>query len=129
MDNRIFNVNGRGDDMLLGVLTLAFLQAGERTLCRAWVFSVEHGLILLESISEGIRLPAPVGVNGARGFVCDWLESEQAQSVNLTGWDANADHDGSNSPGWRVYVEDWGKVANHHSAICAVKPAFLWHGK
>ena len=30
MDNRIFNVNGKGDDMLLATLKLAFDQEGKK---------------------------------------------------------------------------------------------------
>jgi hypothetical protein len=64
-------------------------------------------------------------------LVDNWLHGEFAKEVLKTadGWDANMDHDGSNSVGWRVYVDDWGHVANNHYAICAIKPAYMWHGK
>ena len=41
----------------------------------------------------------------------------------------DVDIDGSTSKGWRVFVEDWGHVDNHHTAICCISPSYLWHGK
>ena len=58
-----------------------------------------------------------------------WLKGEFAKTVILDDWDADMNHDGSNSRGWRVYVGDWGHVGDEMYAICAVKPVFLWHGK
>ena len=52
MDNRIFNVNGRTDEMLLNTLKLVFNQrhiGSAETTCCAWKFDPKYGLILLWS--------------------------------------------------------------------------------
>lgn len=130
MDNRIFNVNGKGGPMLAEALALAFKQESINTRCEAWVFSQKHGLILLWHAEKGAHpMPAPMLAHECVPFVMSWLKSPQADTVEKTGWDADTQHDGSNSDGWRVYCEDWGHVAENHYAICAVKPVKLWHGK
>jgi hypothetical protein len=126
-DNRIFNVNGKGDDLLLATLWLAFRQAGYST-AKAWRVDPVKGMILLWYATEtDTPFPAPMGADEVYHVVRQWLLSKpQAECV---GWDADADHDGSNSLGWRVYCEDWGHVGDDHYAIVAVKPAWMWYGK
>ena len=49
MDNRQFNVNGKGKDMLLRVLELACIQEGfenNPAKIRSWKVTPEHGMIL-----------------------------------------------------------------------------------
>ncbi len=134
MDNRIFNVNGHGDEFLRDVLDLAFRQHSPRGCCRAWLSHPQKGFILLwsDELDSGLgvinKLPA-ISAAGVLPLIVSWLTSDEAAKVPCEGWDANADHDGSNSRGWRVYCEDWGRVAGSFGAICAVKPAYLWHGK
>lgn len=129
MDNRIFNVNGSGRELLARTLALVFDQEGTHTRCRAWEFSMEKGLILLWSDSTGTSFPSPLTCDSVLPFVWEWLRSEEAAAVQKTDWDAVTDHDGSDGDGWRVYVEDWGHVGDHHAAICAIKPVVLWYGK
>lgn len=138
MDNRIFNVNGKSDEMLLLALQLAFLQEGEKTLARAWSFCKDHGLILHwwynetwadRDINSIIRFPGNLTAIECLPFISSWLKGEDAEKVATTGWDADSDHDGHNSLGWRVYCGDWGHVNGHSNAICAIKPAYMWHGK
>lgn len=127
-DNRIFNVNGRGDEQLLAALNLAFSQEGSSA--KAWKSSKRHGLILLwHNGTDGTPFPSAMTAEECLPFIKAWLKSEDAKGVEMIGWDANADHDGDNGMGWRVYCEDWGHVDNSSSAICAVKPAMLWYGK
>lgn len=129
MDNRIFNINGEGKEMLERALELVFEQSGSQT-CKGWKFSIEHGLILCWWASQEI-IPFPGNLTAKQcvEFAWSWLLGDQAKTVKLTGWDADADHDGHNSEGWRVYCEDWGNVADCSSGICAIKPVYLWHGK
>lgn len=132
MDNRIFNVNGNGEQMLLDTLRLVFAQEGQKTTSKAWLSTKQHGLILLwyKSDEKGVSaFPAPLTADQCLPFVLAWLESDEAKSVELSGWDADTDHDGDNGSGWRVYCEDWGQVADIHAAICAIKPVVLWYGK
>lgn len=130
MDNRVFNVNGRGDSMLLDTLKLAFAQEGTKTTCESWVFNKDKGLILCWHADEGhMKLPSPLTAEACLPMVLAWLTSSDIKQMSYEGWDRDEDHDGSNSMGWRVYCEDWGHVGDEHYAICAVRPAFLWHGK
>lgn len=137
MDNRVFNVNGNTSDMLLQTLQLAFAQDGivHPATCRGWVVT-DKGLVLLSYISStdkgAQKFPASDrGLTAAQvqPMVIEWLKSEEAATIKLEGWDCNMDHDGHNTMGWRVFVEDWGHVGHWHSAICAITPAYMWHGK
>jgi hypothetical protein len=128
-DNRLFNVNGRGEDQLLAALKLAFSQEGSS--CKAWSQTRECGLILHWWDSDGglNKLPGEMTPEDCLPIVLKWLGSDFASTVEPSEWCGDADHDGSNSIGWQVYVGDWGHVGASRTAICAVKPAYLWHGK
>lgn len=131
-DNRIFNVNGAldrgGEQLLQKALELAFESAGYKAV--AWRFSLKHGLIFdwCDGAKDSVRLPSPSTAVEVLPMVLSWLRSEDAKKVECEGWDADADHDGENGPGWRVHCGDWGHVEGWQ-AIVAVKPAFMWYGK
>jgi hypothetical protein len=139
MDNRQFNVNGKGKDMLLRALELACIQKGSEDVpaaIRGWKITPEHGMILYWAVDNpresGVYpLPFPgCSASDMLAMIWVWLEnSEQRAMVKVDKWDANAHHDGSNGHGWRVYCEDWGHVDGNSFAICAVKPVWLWYGK
>lgn len=130
MDNRLFNVNGRGDEMLLATLNLVFAQDGSILTCKSWKFTPEHGLILAWYHDKDFNaFPAALTAEQCLPFVSAWLKSDDAKTVKLGEWEGKIDHDGSDDAGWRVYCEDWGYVAGYHQAICAVKPCVLWYGK
>jgi hypothetical protein len=130
-DNRQFNVNGQGEEMLGRALALAFEQSDVGVgMAKAWKRDDEHGLILLWSASHGTAFPSPMDAQDVLPMVMAFLkEQKETPTVKCEGWDANADHDGSNSLGWRVHCGDWGHVGSCHYSICAVKPVYLWHGK
>jgi hypothetical protein len=130
MDNRVFNVNGSGKAMLIMALELAFKQEGNNTTCSSFIESKEHGLVLVWCRGQGDHdLPADLCADECADFICKWLESDFAKTVKPSEWCGNADHDGHNSDGWQVYCEDWGHVGGNHYSICAIKPAYMWHGK
>ena len=132
-DNRVFNVNGCEDEQLLAALKLAFEQRREGQTCKGWIFDKDKGLIFLwfceDKEKQSFKLPSKLTAEQCFPLVLGWLNSEMAGQMRYEEWDADADHDGSNSRGWRVYCEDWGHVGGNPYAICAVRPAFLWHGK
>ncbi len=130
MDNRVFNVNGRGDDMLLKALDLAFVQYGDSK-CVGWRQNDSAGLILCWSASHGgvTPFPSPLNAEQCTPVVDTWLKSDFAKSVKPGERCEDYDHDGHNSKGWQVYIEGWGHVGNEQYAICAIRPAYLWHGK
>ena len=131
MDNQVFNVNGEGEELLNKALNLVFNQSGFPETCNAWIEDKEKGLILLwhGNGNEVNLFPSAMTADQITPIVQSWLQGDFARSIKLDGWYADADHDGSNTLGWRVYVEDWGHVASNHYAICAITPAYLWHGK
>lgn len=130
MDNRIFNVNGSDDEMLKATLSLVFYQMGANCTCKAWAETKEHGLILLWcKCSDSNSLPTKLTANDIFPIVKKWLISDFAKNVELSDWCVDYDHDGHNSEGWQVYCGDWGYVGEFRNAICAIKPAFMWHGK
>lgn len=128
MDNRVFDVNGRSKQMLGAALALAFQQEGERTTAKGYVLDPARGMILLwHDHPPCVRFLDPLDAEAATEFVWDWLKTRP--EVACVGWDEDADHDGHNERGWRVFCEGWGHVAGNHYAIVAVKPAYLWMGK
>lgn len=130
-DNQVFNVNGSGDEALLDTLKLIFKLRKYK--CVGWTQSKTHGLILHWTCNlkgDVFKLPGD-GLNADEcfGLVKKWLCSDFADDVEPSAWCEDSDHDGCNSQGWQVYVENWGHVDGHQSAICAIKKAYIWHGK
>ena len=130
MDNRQFNVNGSGDELLLATLKLAFAQSNKTA--SGWRFDQKFGLILCWYEGDGVS-KFPIDQMSAEDvfpMVSRWLKSDEAATVEHTvSWDKDCKHDGHNSIGWRVYCGNWGHVGGRPDAICAIKPAYLWHGK
>lgn len=132
MNNRLFNVNGKGKEMLLATLKLAFEQKGfSNTTAKSWIETEEHGLILCWCKDDKFNpLPSELTAEQCLPMVEQWLQGDFAKTVKLSKWCENIDHDGDNSLGWQVYVENWGHVGKAKSyAICGIKPAYMWHGK
>lgn len=131
MDNRIFNVNGSGKDLLLMALRVAFMQEGHEATARSWVINREHGLGLCwaRDHTGGTPFFTPISAGDALPMVWNWLEADDdAKAMKCEGTDADADHDGHNARGWRVHFGDAEGAASSY-AICFVRPAFMWHGK
>lgn len=133
-DNRVFNVNGEGDEMLLATLQLAFNLAGyenKPATCQAWHFDPAHGIILFTCREDGsIELTAELTAEEILPLISKWLTTPKAAlSAGKDKWDIDFDHDGHNKLGWRIYVDDWGKVGQFHNVICAIRPVFIWYGK
>ena len=142
-DNKIFDINGHGTDMLINALWLAFKQ-GEYT-CVGYSQSTQYGLILYwkkpnTKLLEHVFLPKTALISfcaldpaldaiQCTSIVTAWLEvGTFADIVKLNKWEIKADINGTTSLGWRIYKDDWGNVGNETSAICAVKKVWLWHG-
>jgi hypothetical protein len=133
MDNRVFDVNGEGLDMLIIALKLAFmqLQAGDRTTAQAWSMDPKYGLILhWYPDAQSTRFLIPASPEEAANMVFKWLlQDDLPVFPDKDDWDGDCDHDGHNEEGWRVYCGAWGHVGGNRSAICAIKPTMLWYGK
>jgi hypothetical protein len=118
--------------MLLATIKLAFDQEGENTTCKGWFVTQKHGLVLTWcKTDKGSTFPLGAGLSAEQvlPIVWAWLQSDEAAKTEMEGWDKDMDHDGHNTMGWRVFVEDWGHVDHEWGAICAIKPAYMWHGK
>jgi len=141
MDNRLLDINGPLDDrrpeegerLLLMALEIAFRQDsfGEnpRT-CKSYNITPK-GLVLSwwGNDQSWQACPGNLSAKDCLPFALAYLRSDKAKDCELAQWERNADHDGHNSHGWRVYVEKWGHVGDCSTALCAVKPCFMWHGK
>lgn len=131
-DNKIFRVNGAGIERLKATLKLAFSEPDhdhERN-ALGWVVDKEHGLIFMWTVdSESNCFPVAMGADQCAEIAMRWLDTEEAKQVTLDEMGDDCDHDGHNTEGWLVYVENWGHVGGNHYALCAVKPCFMWHGK
>lgn len=128
-DNPVFNINGQGLPKLKEVFRLAL---GIETVA-AWKFVKEKGLVFYSHFDPKnpggkTPFPTPLQAEQVADMSFSWLRSPEAKTVPCEGWDANADHDGTNEPGWRVYTEEWGFVDGEHYAV-AVRPVWLWYGK
>ncbi len=138
MDNKLLNVNGKEKPLLQMALQFAFHQGnyGKSQFCSAWRESKTHGLILYSygppesRKSECNKFPTKMSHIDMTEIVWNWLMDDFAQGVEpLSEWCGDMRHDGHNSTGWQVYLEDWGHVDNDWGTICAIKPAYMWHGK
>lgn len=134
MDNRIFNVNGREKEFLKSTLDLAVRHHRYNNEYRgpaAWLYDEKHGLVLLwhESEKGAQKFPSEPTLDALTDMAWEWLKSDDAKKVPCIDWDTDADHDGHNTKGWRVYCENWGHVGEYRYTMFAVKPAFMWHGK
>lgn len=133
-DNRLFNVNGENSKTLKLAIKLAFMidsYSEEGNIAKAYRVDPNKGLIFLwtSDTTGAIPFKNPLHYKDAFKFALEWLSSPEATNIKLEHWEEDVDHDGSNSIGWRVYLEDWGHVGDERYAICAVKPCYLWYGK
>lgn len=129
--NRIFNVNGPldkdGHELLKAALELSIAQSGCKKV-EGYRLDPKLGLVLYwADHPDATKFPFTLSGASLLSFVLDYFNSRPL--CEATGWDKNADHDGDNGPGWRVYCEDWGHIGGHWQAFLAIKPAFMWYGK
>lgn len=59
-----------------------------------------------------------------------WLHNfKDWNKLELSDWDVNLKHDGSNNKGFRIYTEEWGRVNDDTYSLGAIKPVYTWYGK
>lgn len=129
MDNRIFNVNGVTKEQLLATLKLALLNEYGEVKVASCTVDPDKGLVLDWHSDSPSKFPIKLKPDSICEIVWEWLQTDEARKTNLTGWDVNADHDGSNEWGFRVYCDDWGRVDGYGYSIVAIKPVYCWYGK
>lgn len=142
MGNKLFNVNGRTKQQLTNAIQSLLLdEYGKFTKVRGWYFLKNKGLVLSWSddktkaipFTNRMGQPSEVSPSELIDILWDWLQTDEAKTVELGSWEEELDHDGSNELGWRLYTEDWGHIKNGHDtdhySIAAFKPCWLWYGK
>jgi hypothetical protein len=128
-DNRRFNINGKEREHFFTALELAFNIDRKKT-ANGWSFDPFKGMILHKYDRANInKFMGSPSIETIGNMVWDWLIEIDESSMPHDDWDMDEDHDGHNGKGWRIYLEDWGRVNGDSSAICAIKPVYLWYGK
>lgn len=113
IDEIIYDFN----KMILTPLGLKTLEKSLRT----------YKLALLdEKIKNRVNIPFDILVYSLWYWYNNFKEWDK---LELENWDYNIKHDGSNSKGFRIYTEDWGRVNDEWYTIGAIKPVYLWYGK
>lgn len=133
MDNFHVDVTSEGDEALLRVLQLAFLQHRHATHWREEVAPGQGGppsnlhtmrfLLAWADPGEGWHpFPVPIGAEQAQDVVLGWLAA--------TKYPPQPDHDGDNGKGWGAYCNLWGFVdPDYRYAFLAVEPVWAMYGK
>lgn len=154
-DNKVFNINGENIEQLKLAVKLLFSTSGHQK-TEAFKYIPGYGLIFYwhtdksDKSKELNRLMKPMSAESTALYIWAWLQKspeasaeleklresddvdsseDEEESIRLSSWDNDIDHDGSNYVGWRLYVDDWGHVNSSPYAIGCIKPVFLWCGK
>lgn len=152
-DNKVFNVNGKQKDHFISTIKLVFLLLGDNTYTKAFKYVKGKGLVFYWAVPNGkdvVELMEKLDAEKTAEYIWAWLKKskeakEEIEFLAEKGisddddddeeynesirWDVDCQHDGSNSIGWRVFVDSWGHIEGKWETIACVKPVFLWHGK
>lgn len=149
-DNLVFNVNGQSKEDFISAVKLVLSIRGGNSKTVAFRYVKGRGLVFFWSVpkeKDTIELMREMNPEKAAEYAWAWLhnspdakaeiealsgideDDDSEESIANSHWDRDLDHDGHNTVGWRVFVEDWGDVAGQWSASLCVKPVFVWHGK
>lgn len=126
MDNRVFNINGESKAQLLQTIILA-LDGAEVDYYKI----TKKGFVIYWSNTDTkdvIKLPVSHTADMISEVIFKWLLDSEPENFDISEWDSNANHDGHNGRGWRVYTEDWGQLGEWQTKV-AVLPVWLWYGK
>lgn len=122
MDNRLIVVQSEGRKSFDLAFQLFFVNDIKAT---HYLDYPEKGLVFFwHEYAKAIKLPAPLNALQAANIAWTWLETKSDKEY--LEW---LDHDGSDGHGFKVYNEDWNKVAGLPFSILAVQPVWAWYGK
>jgi hypothetical protein len=124
MDNFRIDITAEGDATFTKAMEIAFTNSpGSKV--EAYKIDPEKGLVFFWTLGlhkEGVvGLPFKLDAVGAADFARRWLAEQD--------YGREPDHDGSNGKGWRIYCEQWGRVASMSGSFVAVQPSWAWYGK
>lgn len=126
-DNRKFDVNGRGPEMLKLALELVLNQTGMQV--RSWKKDLYKGLVLywLEDMDDAQKFITPPSIDTLANMVWDWIRSDEQYDIKLEKDEVEFPSDaGSNTRGWRVYYD---RENGGFYQVITIKPINLWHSK
>lgn len=115
--NPILNVSGSYHERLIAALALT----GEDAV--GYKFDGTR-LVFFKYFKGDTEVQKFPGKAGAE-MMANWVEMWLANEAN---YPKEPDHDGSNTKGWRVYVNAWGVIPDYGSFV-AVEPHWIMHGK
>lgn len=124
MDNFHFDITSEGEAALRHALSVALTGKWGVTKVVGWQEDPKKGLILFKYAStKSAMVPflIELGIDELVPLIKTWLENQD--------YGPEPDHDGSNGKGFRIYNEDWGRIGDDWSTICAIKPNWAWYGK
>jgi len=87
--------------------------------------------LLNDDIKKRVCIPFELLVHS----LWNWFENFYEWSkIEYNPWEHDADHDGSNEKGFRIYTEDWGRIngvsyTSEDYSLAAIKPVYCWYGK
>jgi hypothetical protein len=124
MDNLFFDIKAEGRDALTAALDIAW--SGFPGAFATHYAEIERDgrntLVLLWHVDNGAtKLPYPISKEQAAGFIEGWLAGQESGP--------KPDHDGDNSPGFRMFVDDWRNVEGFTYSILGVQFAWAIYGK
>lgn len=138
MNNFGFDVTSLGDEHFVATLKLALEMRGFKKAThyrigpsagRTPMDVVAHRLVFfwaepkdLPKDARASALPYEMDHDAIASFALHWLK-------NGAVYGKRPDHDGDNSRGWRVFVEDWGHVDGSFYGLIGVQPVWAMHGK
>ena len=128
-DNKVFRVNGSNTETLKAALSLVMMSEydGEVKHPKS-VSKSAKGLVFHWYVGDNQPALVPLTLDVVFEMSKAYLSETKPSDVELGDWEGGADHDGSNSHGWMVYTEDWGRIEGMGAGF-AVKPVCLWYGK
>ena len=145
IDNKVFNVNGRTKKQLeLAIKLLLLDEYDKNNNVNGWYFREDKGLVLTWYVGDRCKAQpftdrmgnvSPIDEKELVEIIWNWLQSDQAKTVKLDGWDREFDDsDVECELGWRLYTEEWGHIGERgggsdHYSIAAVTPSYMWYGK
>lgn len=126
--NPILNVNGESLARLKLAMALAddYNEGDKRTRAKTVNgFAVNVGRLVFfqyDSDKGMTPFPTPVSLDRAAEIAFDWLGAQE--------YSPEPDHDGSNSKGWRLWRDTWGRIDGYgHAAFVAIEPFWIEYGK
>lgn len=124
MDNKYIDVISRGITDLELAIKLCWSDNGTREATHYKILDIDGKSTLILLWSKGhdaLELVYPLSCDEAINFIHGWLARAPLGRA--------PDHDGDNTRGWRVFTEQWRKIASYDNVIAGFQAVWARHGK